>query len=62
MKYVVTVNFPIATLVSVWYMTDFGSITPNPQMARRFCKEEEARLYIQKYGKRDECEIIEVEA
>jgi hypothetical protein len=43
-----------------WYLVDFGMITPNFRMAKKFSSPEQARHYADKYGKSYKYEIMEV--
>jgi hypothetical protein len=43
-----------------WYIVDFGMITANFRMAKKFSSPEQARNYADKYGKSYKYEIMEV--
>lgn len=43
-----------------WYLVDFGMITPNLRMAKKFSSPEQAKHYADKYGNSYKYEIMEV--
>jgi hypothetical protein len=43
-----------------WYIVDFGMITANLRVAKKFSSLERAKVYADKYGKSYKYEIMEV--